>query len=77
MKMLNGSWKTTLLGASGLLVIIGNLMNVYLDDDPKTAPDWSIYLPLIVGGIANMLSKDINVSNAPKPTEEGHKVKMS
>lgn len=72
---INGSWKTTLLGASGLLVVIGNLMNILLDDDPKTVPDWSIYIPLIFGGIANMLSKDVNVSNALSPNKPKH-VKM-
>jgi hypothetical protein len=71
---LNGSWKTTAFGTSGLLVVIGNVMNMLLDDDPKTNPDWSVYLPLIISLIANMISKDTNITHAPHPTRKGKPV---
>lgn len=64
----NGSWKTTLIGSGGLLVAVGNVMNMLFDGDPKTNPDWSIYLPLIASLAANLFSKDADVTNAPHPT---------
>ena len=52
------SWKTTTLGAGGLLYIIIGIIEVLMDDDPTTTPDWGVQVPLMIASIAALFAKD-------------------
>ena len=66
---LPASWKTSMFGASGLLVLVVNTVSMLMDGDPKTNPDWSVTLPLLFSGVAALFAKDADVSNAAHPVE--------
>lgn len=72
---INGSWRTTLFGSSGLIWLIWNIAEMLTDGDPNTNPDWSFAIPAILYGIANVLSKDAVVTNASHPVKEGRTIK--
>ena len=61
------SWKTTTLGASALLIIIGNVLHQLLDGDPATNPDWNMVIPTFIAATVGLFAKDHNVSNSPTP----------
>jgi hypothetical protein len=60
---IQGSWKTTLFGAGGLATIAFNLASMYLDGDPATNPDWSVFLPAILASTAALFARDNNKSS--------------
>lgn len=71
---INGSWKTSLFGASGLITIVFNVASMLMDEDPNTNPDWSVMLPLLMTSIGALFAKDSNVSNAQNPKTVAEKV---
>ena len=64
---LPASWKTSATGIIGLIVLIGNVANMLLDDNPATNPDWSLVIPALLAGIGSLFAKDYNATNSPLP----------
>lgn len=69
LSFLGPSWKTSLAGwtliISGALGLIADI--VVTQGIPKTLVEWLLFGSMLVGGIGKLVSKDSDVSNAPKP----------
>lgn len=57
---INGSWKTTVFGAGGLLIIVTNVASMLLDGNPNTNPDWSVTIPSIMACLVGLFARDNN-----------------
>lgn len=65
---INGSWKTTLFGTGGIVIVLINAGLQLVDGNPATNPDWLATFSALMPSIAALFAKDSNVSNAPHPT---------
>ncbi len=57
------SWKTSLFGTGGILVIVVNVAAMLLDDNPNTNPDWSVVFAALMPSIAALFARDNNVTS--------------
>jgi hypothetical protein len=60
------SWKTTAAGIAMILTAVGVAITQFTTGG-FAAIQWEILVVAISGGIAAILAKDFNVSNAPVP----------
>lgn len=74
---MNASWKTSLLGAGGLVWLLTDAVELLMDGNPATNPDWNIVVPALLTALAAIFAKDSNVSNAPSPKRKASKVPPS
>lgn len=60
---INGSWKTSLFGTGGILIIVANVASMLLDGDPNTNPDWSVTFAALMPAIAALFARDNDKSS--------------
>ena len=61
--LMNGSWRTTVFGAGGLLTIILTTVNAIMDTDPMTNPDWGAVAGALAACIGLLFARDNKVSS--------------
>jgi hypothetical protein len=71
---INGSWRTTVFGAGGLLALAAEVAGKLLDGNPDTNPDWPTVLTMAIPLIGLLFAKDAAVSNSPHPTPKAQTV---
>ncbi len=64
--LFGASWKTSLTGYVESAVLVGAAL-VHDGGIPATAEGWVLFAVGILRGIMGRVSKDANVSNAPRP----------
>lgn len=52
------SWKTTTGGITAIVAAIAGAINLMVDNDPATNPDWSVVMPIIIGAFAILFARD-------------------
>ena len=57
------SWKTTLFGAGGLVIVLANVASMLLDGDPATNPDWGVTFAAVMPSIAALFARDNDVTS--------------
>ena len=57
------SWRTTLFGAGGLLVIVASALSALFDGDPATMPQWGIVVGALSAAIGAFFARDNSVSS--------------
>ena len=57
------SWKTTVLGAGGLLAIIVTAVSAMFDGDPATNPQWGMLIAAAGPAIASLFARDHSVTS--------------
>lgn len=57
------SWRTTIFGAGGLLVVVANTVSALLDGDPLTNPDWSAVAGVVSIAIGLFFARDNKVTS--------------
>jgi hypothetical protein len=57
------SWRTTVLGVSTVMVVIGTAAIALLDGDPATTVDFGLIIAEITAGIGLILARDNKVSS--------------
>ena len=60
---INASWKTTVFGAGGLLIIVANVASMLLDGNPATNPDWSVTIPSVMACLVGLFARDNDKSS--------------
>jgi len=61
--MLKGSWRTTALGVSTILVALGNAAIAWLDGNPNTNVDFAVLVAAITSGAGLIMARDNKVSS--------------
>lgn len=61
--MKKSSWKTSIFGAGGILVIAANVAAMLLDGNPATNPDWSVVFAALMPSIAALFARDNTVTS--------------
>jgi hypothetical protein len=60
---MTASWRTSLFGASGLVIVLANTIARLLDGDPTTNPDWAAVAAAISACIGLLFARDHKVSS--------------
>ena len=63
---MNRSWKTTLAGLSAIIVAVLSAINLLIDGNPSTNPDWGVTVSAVIAGIGLIFGKDYNVTGGTK-----------
>ena len=57
------SWKTTVFGTGGLLVVVAAAVSALFDNDPATNPDWSAVIGAASACIGLLFARDNSVTS--------------
>jgi hypothetical protein len=60
---LQGSWKTTMAGVIAIVTAILSAVQLLIDNDPATNPDWTTLIAAIMAGIGLLFARDNNVTS--------------
>lgn len=57
------SWKTSLFGSGGIVVVVAGVLSALCDGDPATNPDWNLTIAALMPSIAALFARDNNVTS--------------
>lgn len=60
---LSGSWKTSMAGIVAIVTAILNVVNLLMDGNPATNPDWTLTISAIMAGIGLVFARDNGVTS--------------
>lgn len=60
---MKASWKTSLFGASGLLIVIAQTLSALFDNDPATVPNWAAVITSASVCIGLLCARDNSVTS--------------
>ena len=63
--MKNPSWRTTTLGIITILTAVAGAVQLLLDNDPATNPDFTVAVAAVISGIGLIFAKDAKVTGLP------------
>lgn len=57
------SWRTSLFGSGGILILAANTAAMLLDGNPATNPDWNLTFAALMPAIAALFARDDKVTS--------------
>ena len=57
------SWRTTIFGSGGLLIVASGALSAFFDGDPSTVPNWTVVIGAVSAAIGHFFSRDNKVSS--------------
>ena len=60
---MKSSWKTTLFGTGGLVLVLVNALAAMFDNDPATSPNWALVIAAASPCIGLLFARDNTVTS--------------
>lgn len=60
---MNASWRTTLFGTGGLIIVVTTALNALFDGNPQTTPDWGAVAGAAAACLGLLFARDNRVTS--------------